>query len=710
MDISSFFPIINASEEEQAIDEYKRCVFNLAQKGYLTQQQSSFLINFVKTMGTICNVKWLLTQIETFQSENDKKSKPGKDPQVIEFKKIIGRVFSKILKYTETEDDDTGETSGGELRINKNIRYYLTRSDTISPTPEQKKAMQVLYDFVIDHTKNTMGLYGFAGTGKTTTVVEFVSYMILNGYLHSVAFTAPTNKAVNVIKNKFKLHLKRILETRFNKEVDDAFNFDDELDYLEQRGVVIKFITIHKLLMFQTDYSIDGGMIFVRGDKAESLISQFEFVVIDECSMISMEMIDNIFEEVRNINKLATSKSKGYVSPPKIVFTGDPAQLPPVNEEDSSIFCKTEGELLFKDYMEAMSYKFDRMVVSDTISLMKQKYKALLGDLCKMNSILLTHVVRSRLDNVTKVCHEFRKWIKSDDLPALEKFKDKAGVYFYNNDQAVDKVRSDWFKKFLQSIKDGQNCIIITWTNRQTDIYNDTIRRQIFKGKKLNKFEPNDILMLSEFYGLDLGEDFVKQRLYTSEQIKVVSTKMSLVPINMFEMVTNYGLRHMKQVVKIEGRIKTLIDGLNEFYCKDVKFMCWVLKVHKFGEEEDHTMSLIVIDDEAREKYEKHKADTSLAIKNFSKQMLNQYRTEQRKVESCIIKPLWKQWNKIFVEPFASVNYGYSITCHKGQGSSFYDVFIDLDDILLNTQRPVEAKKCAYTAATRAVNELNVLI
>ena len=78
-------------------------------------------------------------------------------------------------------------------------------------------------------------------------------------------------------------------------------------------------------------------------------------------------------------------------------------------------------------------------------------------------------------------------------------------------------------------------------------------------------------------------------------------------------------------------------------------------------------------------------------------------------MEKHVVKQLWKNWNKVFVEPYASVNYGYSITCHKAQGSSFHDVYVDLDDILVNTKTK-EAKKCAYTAVTRTSNELNVLV
>jgi Cdc6-like AAA superfamily ATPase len=586
----------------------------------------------------------------------------------------------------------------------------MTRLDTIDLTDEQKHAMQTLYNFLIDHKQNTFGLYGYAGSGKTTTVVEFVSYMISNKYLNAIAFTAPTNKAVNVIKAKFKTHLKKIVETLFDKTLDDTFNFDDELEFLDQAGICIKFITIHKLLMFQTDYAATGETIFVRDAKQGSMISQFELCIIDECSMISMDMIDSIFEEIRNMSKHCAGKNKGYKHIPKLVFSGDPAQLPPINEDDSSIFCKNSKDLIFKAYMEAMSYKVNNIVASDSISIMKHRYKILLGDLVKMKTILLKNVVRSRLDVVTQVCHEFRKWIKSDELPDFQQFNAIPGVEFFDNDQSTNKIQSNWFKKFLNSVKNGNTSIIVTWTNKQTDIYNDTIRQHIFRGKKIRKFEEHDVLMLSEFYGLDLGEEFVKQKLYTSEQIKVISTKLSEIPIRSFEMVTNCGIKRMKQGIKVEGRIKELVDGLNEVYCKNTKFMCWVLKVHKFGEESGHHMTLIVLDDIDHERYEKFKSESSIAIKNFAKQLLNQYRTGPKQIESFIIKPLWKQWNKIFVDPFASVNYGYSITCHKAQGSSFYDVYVDLDDILLNSQRPVEAKKCAYTAATRTSNELNVLV
>lgn len=654
------------------MDDYKNIITEITNKGCISTMQSKHLLDF-GNIKSICNLLWI---IEILNKLDD------------DIKLRLKNIFSEIIKYKD-----------GELQIKKNIRYYLTRTDTINLTLEQKKAMHTLYNFIIDYKKNTLGVYGYAGTGKTTTVVEYVSYMIFNKYLKKVAFTAPTNKAVNVIKSKFKHHIKRIIEHLFEKQLSDNFNFDDELDYLEQNGIVIKFMTIHKLLMFQTDYSLEGETIFVRNSKKKSLISHFELVIVDECSMIGIAIIDSIFEELRKINQLST----GYNSP-KLIFTGDPAQLPPVNEDESTIFCKSKKDLSYKKYKECVIYNYNNTICNGNVKI---NYNLLINDLLQMKNILLTNVVRSRIANVTNVCYELREWITIDKFPELEKYKDCNGVNYFEYNTNLNKVKTDWFKKFLLSIKNNEISIIVTWTNHQTNTYNDYIRRQIF-GEKIQKFEANDILMLSEFYGLDAGEDIIKQKLYTSEQIKVINTKIVDVPINSFQIITNYGLRQMKQLTKIEKNIKELIDGCNKFYCSNVFFSCWVLKVYKCGDDTKNNMTIIVIDDKSKIKYEKHKTDTATAIKNFSKEMVSKYKLSE--VEKFIIKPLWKQWHKIFVEPFACVNYGYSTTCHKGQGSSFYDVYVDLHDILQNYKRITETKKCAYTAATRAINELNLLI
>jgi ATP-dependent exoDNAse (exonuclease V) alpha subunit len=47
------------------------------------------------------------------------------------------------------------------------------------------------------------------------------------------------------------------------------------------------------------------------------------------------------------------------------------------------------------------------------------------------------------------------------------------------------------------------------------------------------------------------------------------------------------------------------------------------------------------------------------------------------------------------------------MTVHKSQSSSYYNVFVDTDDIL-NNNNINDCKRCIYTAYTRAINELHI--
>lgn len=686
MNINTYLVDEDETEDEKCLKEYRKMLYSIVTNGYFNTLQYSYFLEFEKCKGTINNIQWYIDTIELINCEKTKE----------EFKKLSANVFKKFFRYKDNI-----------FRLNKDIEYNSTRLDTIDFTDEQKKAVKQLINVVINKNIKTYGLYGYAGTGKTTTVVEFVSYLLKNKFINSVCFTAPTNKAVNVIKSKFRPHISNIIKTLFKIDIGDTFNFDDQLDFLEENKIKIDFITIHKLLNFQTDYSVSGETIFIRDKKKGSLILDFEICIIDECSMITLDMIDNIFQEIRMIIQ---HKGNNFQKSPKIIFTGDPAQLPPVNEENSSIFIKKKEELSFENYMDIMNYKISQSIVSDSEAILKEKYEILLKDVLNMDSFLLQTVVRSKIDNVTKLCNEFREWVKrKKGIPELNKFIGLDGVHFYEHLDSCSKIKNVWFEKFIEATKSGVSTIILTWTNRQTDIYNETIRKVIFNKKNLQKYEKNDILMLGDFYNLDLGEKMVKQKLYTSEQIKVVETKLTEVPVNRFELEINTSLKKIKNYNKIEDKLKLLIFGINKTFLTNVKFKAWVLYVHKIGEDSKNTMTIISIDDESKESYNKIKDGISNIIKNFSREMVNLHKNAPRQIEKHLIKPLWKQYNKIFIEPFATINYGYSITCHKAQGSNFYDVFVDIDDILQN-KRNIEAKKCAYTAVTRTINKIHMLV
>ena len=63
-------------------------------------------------------------------------------------------------------------------------------------------------------------------------------------------------------------------------------------------------------------------------------------------------------------------------------------------------------------------------------------------------------------------------------------------------------------------------------------------------------------------------------------------------------------------------------------------------------------------------------------------------------------KEFWELKNK-----FNKVRYGFAITAHRAQGSTFEDVFVDQQDILANREER-EAFQCLYVAESRASNRV----
>lgn len=72
---------------------------------------------------------------------------------------------------------------------------------------------------------------------------------------------------------------------------------------------------------------------------------------------------------------------------------------------------------------------------------------------------------------------------------------------------------------------------------------------------------------------------------------------------------------------------------------------------------------------------------------------------EEMAAAARVNKKLWRNyWD--FCEAFHSVRYGYAITAHRAQGSTYNTAFVDWRDVLLNRNRQ-EAYRCLYVACSR---------
>jgi superfamily I DNA/RNA helicase len=108
--------------------------------------------------------------------------------------------------------------------------------------------------------------------------------------------------------------------------------------------------------------------------------------------------------------------------------------------------------------------------------------------------------------------------------------------------------------------------------------------------------------------------------------------------------------------------------------------------------------------------------DQMMKLKNSCYKMIEELKkiTDMIKLEYLNIvekkiNRIWKDWQTNVMDRFAQLNYGYAITVHKSQGSTFKNVFIDIMDIFENHNQ-TERLKCLYTAITRSSNSLELLV
>ena len=142
---------------------------------------------------------------------------------------------------------------------------------------EQSKVNKELESYIFNDTINReIILIGYAGTGKTTLITKFLSDMIYNKKCKRIAIAAPTHKAVNIIKNKLYNNLKEV--KCINKYVE--------------------ITTIHRLLNYQNYINSSGERYFARG-KSDPLWKIYDIIIIDECSMLSDQIIDDMQDIIK---------------------------------------------------------------------------------------------------------------------------------------------------------------------------------------------------------------------------------------------------------------------------------------------------------------------------------------------------------------------------------------------------------------------------
>lgn len=270
-------------------------------------------------------------------------------------------------------------------------------------------------------------LRGYAGTGKTTMVKVIADYIKQSRQL---AMMAPTGRAARVLATKTGHKAVTIHKAIYAKAHIEPKKVKDiaESEY--------KFV-------FPINESENGGNIVA---------------IVDEASMVCSRKIEHelfIFGTDNLMEDLLTFVRPNFGG--KVIFVGDPAQLPPVGESVSNA--------LRAEYFKEKGLK---VVEAELTEVLRQK-----GD-----SVILKNAMM------------IRDLLQKDKRNQLVFEEQKDDVEMVPSEQILDK--------YLKYRKESgrHDSVIICYSNKSANRYNRDIRKSLYGGDV--PLRENDILLITQ--------------------------------------------------------------------------------------------------------------------------------------------------------------------------------------------------------------------
>jgi len=276
-------------------------------------------------------------------------------------------------------------------------------------------------------------LEGFAGTGKTTLVAKLLQ--ALPSHMR-VSVMAPTNKAVGVLQEKIASDKDGVLQVR------------------------AEFGSLHSFLGLRLKEREDGTQ--TCDQDGEPTLHDFDLAVIDECSMVSSQLFEFILRNKRTCN---------------VLFVGDPAQLPPVNDNgmDSPVF-----------RMINLKFRLNK--------IMRQ------GD--KNPIIEASLVVRQAIESGRRIS-------LSDLVNAFPKTTPCAIGLMPGGTQAI-------VDSLVSEAKAGRDCRAVAWRNQTVQEINDRVHSTLHP-QCTTRFSEGEIVVAQSEFKCDKNE-----RIFNSEELTVM--------------------------------------------------------------------------------------------------------------------------------------------------------------------------------------------
>ena len=307
-------------------------------------------------------------------------------------------------------------------------------------TQDQACAINAVDSFLRDKTLDAFVLRGSAGTGKTTLIAKIVDLVAASNM--SCALLAPTGRAARILGNKVRQITRQEIATG---TIHSAIYSLKHLDVNEEA---------------QSDNDPGLRLIFPLKEEEPSV----RVFIIDEASMVGDREAPGDFVRFGSGRLLKDIISYSRMQRPgregeqivKLLFVGDPAQLPPVGENISPALCKNH---MTKEYRL-------RIVVHELEKVMRQSE----------GSGILERATTIRQAISKKVFNSFSMNPNRQDVVKIE------------GNQALDRIETD--------INERKSAVIVVHSNATALDYNRSIRARLW-GNADQPVRPRDTLLIN---------------------------------------------------------------------------------------------------------------------------------------------------------------------------------------------------------------------
>lgn len=382
----------------------------------------------------------------------------------------------------------------------------------------------------------------------------------------------------------------------------------------------------------------------------------YDITIVDEASMLDNQMLISL----SNMSKYSL-----------IIFAGDNNQIPPINIHDSY---KTK----YGDISPAFQYVFT------------------------LQNFTLTEIMRFKDDDIRRFNDAFRKCIQQFER-----------IYIKKTDIGV----------MLQTFKDSKDSVVVSYTNKEKDKYNKIIREYLF-ADELTKEElyTGEQLIFSGYMGKTRHNIFlgtIKGEEEVSESNPAWKNDLIQQASNFDEYVTDLILKmgvspipvdyHTSDTIEV-GRLTKHAMTISYYACEHIQSkttkklpacaMCGVqsrpqrtysIQYYEFTDQVNTTFRWVI---------EPHREIVKDIFKHYKKHILS-------------IPPTDRNWSGFYFlknNLLPTLEYSYSLTTHKAQGSQYQNVFVNINNIraqyFVNMNGQNYMSRLAYTAVSRATSNL----